>query len=96
MILLLEKYYDIVKCIYYGLNKSGLETGDKVAILSSTCKEWHFLTLPTYVLAQLSFLYLTYRNKDITYILNHSESKFILDNEEQAKKFPQSKKTLNF
>ncbi|MBG09354.1 MAG: hypothetical protein CME68_11385 [Halobacteriovoraceae bacterium] len=93
-----EKYYDIVECIYYGLNKSGLEIDDKVAILSSTCKEWHFFDLANLCSgATVIPLYQTYRNKDIAYILNHSESKFIfLENEEQAKKIVSIMNELNF
>ncbi len=93
-----EKYYDIVECIYYGLNKSGLEIDDKVAILSSTCKEWHFFDLANLCSgATVVPLYQTYRNKDITYILNHSESKFLfLENEEQAKKIVSIETELKF
>ena len=93
-----EKYYDIVECIYYGLNKSGLEIDDKVAILSSTCKEWHFFDLANICSgATVIPLYQTYRNKDIVYILNHSESKFLfLENEEQAKKIISIKDELGF
>ena len=93
-----EKYYDIVECIYYGLNKSGLETDDKVAILSSTCKEWHFFDLANLCSgATVIPLYQTYRNKDIAYILNHSEAKFLLlENEEQAKKIISIRNELKF
>ena len=93
-----EKYYDIVECIYYGLNKLGLEIGNKVAILSSTCKEWHFFDLANLCTGSTVIpLYLTYRNKDIAYILNHSESKFLfIENEEQAKKIVNIEKDLQF
>jgi long-chain acyl-CoA synthetase len=83
-----EKYYDIVECIYYGLNKHGLKIGDKVAILSSTCKEWHFFDLANLCTGSIVIpLYPTYRAKDICYILKHSESSYMLvENEYQVRK----------
>ncbi|MEE2742343.1 MAG: AMP-binding protein [Bdellovibrionota bacterium] len=83
-----EKYYDIVECVYYGLNKYGLKIADKAAILSSTCKEWHIFDLANLCTGSIVIpLYPTYRAKDIAYILNHSESSFLFaESEDQIKK----------
>ena len=83
-----ENYLEKVKTFFYGLHKLGIHTQDKVAILGQTCKEWHFFDLAAQAARGIvTPIYPTYLAHEVEYILNHSEVKFlILENEGQMQK----------
>lgn len=91
-----EAYLQKVKTYFYGLIKLGIHTQDKVAILGNTCKEWHFFDLATLATRGIVIpIYPTYLAHEVEYILNHSESKFlILENEGQMKKIIDTQENL--
>lgn len=83
-----EDYLEKVKVYFYGLMKLGIQTQDRVAILGHTSKEWHFFDMATLAArAIVTPVYPTYLAHEVEYILNHSETKFlILENEGQMQK----------
>ncbi|MDO9183509.1 MAG: long-chain fatty acid--CoA ligase [Bacteriovorax sp.] len=83
-----EIYLQKVKIYFYGLIKLGLQTQEKVAILGHTCKEWHFFDLAALTARGIvTPIYPTYLAHEVEFILNHSETKFlILENEGQMQK----------
>ncbi len=91
-----EDYLQVVKKYFYGLIKLGMHTQDKVAILGNTCKEWHFFDMATLCARGIVIpIYPTYLAHEVEYILNHSESKFlILENEGQMKKIIETQDNL--
>jgi long-chain acyl-CoA synthetase len=91
-----EDYFQKVKTYFYGLVKLGIQTQDKVAILGQTCKEWHFFDLATLAArAIVTPVYPTYLAHEVEYILNHSETKLlILENESQMLKILETQKDL--
>ncbi len=74
-----------VKVIFFGLTKLGLEAHDRVAILGQTSKEWHFFDLAAMCArAVVTPIYPTYMAHEVEYILNHSETKILIaENESQ-------------
>ncbi len=91
-----EEYLHKVKTYFYALMKLGIHTQEKVAILGNTCKEWHLLDLATLSTRGIVIpIYPTYLAHEVEYILNHSESKFlILENEGQMKKIIETQDKL--
>lgn len=83
-----SEYQQKVRVIFYGLSKLGIEPQDRVAILGQTSKEWHFFDLATLCArAVVTPVYPTYLAHEVEYILNHSETKIlILENEAQFQK----------
>ena len=83
-----EDYLQKVKIYFHGLMKLGAHTQDKIAILGQTSKEWHLFDLATLATRGIvTPVYPTYMAHEIEYILNHSETKIlILENEGQMKK----------
>ncbi len=83
-----EEYLQKVRTIFYGLIKLGIQTQDRVAILAQTSKEWHFCDLAAMCArAVVTPVYPTYLAHEVEYILNHSETKIlILENEAQFQK----------
>ena len=83
-----EDYQQKVRQLFYGLCSLGIETQDRVAILAQTSKEWHFLDLATLCArAVVTPVYPTYLAHEVEYILNHSETKIlVLENEAQFQK----------
>ncbi len=83
-----SEYKEIVENICLALIHLKLEKREKVAILSSTSKEWHFCDLGILCAgATVIPIYPTYLEDEIKYILNHSHSKIlILETEEHFKK----------
>lgn len=92
-----EDYLQKVKTLFYGFSKLGMFTQDKVAILGNTSKEWHFFDLAVMAARGVVIpIYPTYLEHEVEYILNHSEAKFlILENENQMKKIIDTQKNLN-
>lgn len=83
-----DEYLQKVKTIFYGLIKLGIEAQDRVAILAQTSKEWHFCDIAAMCArAVVTPVYPTYLAHEVEYILNHSETKIlILENEAQFQK----------
>lgn len=83
-----EEYLQKVKIFFYGLIKCDLHTQDRLAILANTSKEWHFFDLAGLCArAVITPIYPTYLAHEVEYILNHSETKIlILENETQFQK----------
>lgn len=67
-----------VNRVSLGLLAEGLKTGDRVAILSTNRPEWNMVDLGTLQIGcVVTPLYPTASGKDITYILQHSESRVV-------------------
>ena len=83
-----EEYLQKVKIYFNGLIHLGVQAQDRVAILAHTCKEWHFFDLATLAArAVVTPVYPTYLAHEVEFILNHSETKLlILENEGQMQK----------
>ena len=83
-----DEYQQKVRVIFYGLNSLGIQSQDRVAILGQTSKEWHFFDLAALCArAVVTPVYPTYMSDEVEYILNDSETKIlILENEAQFQK----------
>lgn len=83
-----DEYQQKVRVIFYGLNNLGIKPQDRVAILGQTSKEWHFFDLAALCArAVITPVYPTYMSDEVEYILNDSETKIlILENESQFQK----------
>ncbi|QDK43405.1 long-chain fatty acid--CoA ligase [Bacteriovorax stolpii] len=83
-----DEYQQKVRQFFYGLIKLDTQPQDRVAILAQTSKEWHFFDLATMCArAVVTPVYPTYLAHEVEYILNHSETKIlILENEAQMQK----------
>jgi len=85
------EYQHNIEVLATALHKIGLNVGDKVAILSQTCKEWHFIDMA--VLCSRGCvvpIYPSYLGKDIDYIFKHSDSSFlVVENDKQMEKILQ-------
>lgn len=74
-----EEYLSKVKNYFYGLMKLNIQAQDRVAILAQTSKEWHFFDLASICArAVVTPIYPTYLSHEVEYILNHSETKILL------------------
>lgn len=74
-----EEYLNKVKNYFYGLIKLNIQAQDRVAILAQTSKEWHFFDLAAICArAVVTPIYPTYLAHEVEYILNHSETKILL------------------
>ena len=91
-----EDYLQKVKVYFYGLIKLGIQPQDKVAILGHSSKEWNFFDLATLsARAIVTPVYPTYLAHEVEYILNHSETKFlIIENEGQLNKIINNQEKL--
>ena len=80
-----RKHIEIIATAY---NKIGVNVGDKIAILSQTCKEWHFLDIAGLCSrACIVPIYPSYLPHEIDYIFKHSDScVLIVENEKQMEK----------
>lgn len=78
-----QKYADEVRLMAGWLRHKGIGRGDRVAILSSNRPEWIVADLAILSLGAISVpIYATSSPKDISYILEHSESKAIFFDQE--------------
>jgi len=84
-----SEYSEIVEVLALAIKAQDFSQHDKVAILSTTNKEWHLFDLASMCAgATVIPVYPTYLDEEILYILNHSHSKIlIVENEDQFKKF---------
>lgn len=83
-----QQYKDIIERLALALRKHGIKRADKVAILANTCKEWHFFDMALLCSGSTVVpIYHTYPADEVAYIINHSESKLIIiENNEQFQK----------
>lgn len=81
-------YKNTIEVLASALNKIGVTVGDKVSLLSQTCKEWHFLDMA--IMCSRSCLvpiYPSYLANEIDYIFKHSDSTVIIvENDKQMEK----------
>ena len=93
-----DKYQQNVRKIFHGLISLGIETQDRISILGHTCKEWHMFDMAAMCArAIVTPIYPTYLAHEVEFILNHSETKIlILENETQFKKIIDTQKNLHF
>ena len=81
-------YKNHIEILVNALRKIGLNIGDKVAIVATTCKEWHLLDLATmFSRGCLVPIYPSYLAHEVEYIFNHSDSNIlIVENDKQMDK----------
>ena len=69
-----QQYFTLVESVAYAYKQVGLKAGDKVGILSTTRKEWHFSDIASVLYGLVTVpVYPTYSSEDIFYILDHAE-----------------------
>lgn len=89
-----KEYAFLVDQIAAGLNELGLKAGDKVSIISQTRVEWHLCDMGI-LNAQGTVvpIYPNYIQSEVDWVLEHSESKFMIcENEAQINKLKSSQK----
>lgn len=93
-----EEYLQKVKTYFYGFRKLEAHTQDKIAILGNTCKEWHLLDLAALSTRGIVIpVYPTYLAEEVEYILNNSEAKIlVLENEGQFQKILETQTKLPY
>ncbi len=91
-----EDYKKKIEIIALALKSVSLEKGDKIGLLSQTCKEWHFFDMASMLCrACVVPIYPSYLPKEIEFILTHSEaSALIVENESQLEKILSVSKKL--
>jgi len=91
-----NQYYIHVKNFCLGLISLGLESGDNVAILSENCPEWLYADLAIECGGGRTVgVYPTSPASQVKYIVHHSESKFIIvEDQEQTDKILEVKNNL--
>ena len=84
-----EDYWNHAKWIGMGLRKMGLKRGEVVSILSEDRKEWAYFDMGIQSVGGIaSGVYTTDSGSQLTYLVNDSDSRFlIVENEEQLDKF---------
>ena len=89
---------ELASFVAYGLWKLGLKKNDMAAILSTTRYEWIISDMGILTLGAVTIpVYPTLLEKNIEYILNHSESKIIfVEDDQQLKKIINIKENLEF
>jgi len=83
-----SEYKKQIEILAAAFQKTGMNVGDKVAILAQTSKEWHYLDM-----AALCYrvcvvpIYPSYLSKEIDYIFRHSDSTIlVVENDKQMEK----------
>ena len=92
------EYKNQIEILISAFHKIGINVGDKVALLSQTCKEWHLLDMATMCSrACLVPVYPSYLAHEVTYIFTHSDSSvLIVENDKQMEKvIPELKNWTN-
>ena len=93
-----DEYYSHVRNFCLGLKSFGLQKGDRVSILGDNCPEWLYADLATQCAGGISVgVYPTNSYVQVKYILDHSQSKFVIvKDQEQADKILMIKDQLPF
>lgn len=74
-----NEYSKLIELLSFSLNHIGLKKKDKVSIMGSTNKEWHFFDLASLCTGGIVVpIYHTYLDHEAKYILDHAESKFLI------------------
>ncbi len=83
-----DQYKETVYSLTSALVKSGIQVGDRFGILGQTCKEWHFIDMGAMLARAVVIpVYHTYTDKEVAYILNHSEcTALVVENDRQMDK----------
>lgn len=85
------EYKNSIEILVAGFHKIGINVGDKISILSQTCKEWHLLDMAS-MLSRCCLvpIYPSYVSSEVEYILHHSDSSIlVVENDKQMEKiFP--------
>ncbi len=83
-----SEYKNLIEVLACSFKQIGINVGDKVAILSQTCKEWHLLDMATMISrCCLVPIYPSYVANEVEFIFNHSDSTvLIIENDKQAEK----------
>lgn len=92
------EYKNQIEILISAFHKIGINVGDKVALLSQTCKEWHLLDMATMCSrACLVPVYPSYLAHEVTFIFTHSDSSvLIVENDKQMEKvIPELKNWTN-
>jgi long-chain acyl-CoA synthetase len=90
------EYWDHVCCFALGLKSLGLEQGDKVSVLGDNCKEWLYADLAVQGSSAVTVgIYPTDVASQVKYILENSESRFVVaKDQEQVDKILEVKDEL--
>ena len=91
-----DEYWDHVCYFALGIKKLGLEKGDKLSILGDNCREWLYADLATQSSSAVTVgIYPTDVASQVRYILENSESSFIVaKDQEQVDKILEVKDSL--
>ena len=91
-----KEFADFSRSLSEGLLSLGLKKGDKVAIISSTRKEWMLADVGIMGAGAIVVpIYQSNISKECDYIINNSESKFVFaENQEQLDKLIEAKDNL--
>lgn len=83
-----KDYKNTIETLASAFQKIGINVGDKISLLSQTCKEWHFLDMATMCSrCTLVPVYPSYLSSEVDYIFKHSESSIlIVENDKQMEK----------
>ena len=86
-----DDYWDHAKWIGMALRKLGLKRGEAVSILSEDRREWLYFDMGIQAVGGIcSGVYTTDSAKQLSYLINNSDSRFlIVENEEQLDKYLQ-------
>ncbi|MCK7504283.1 MAG: AMP-binding protein [Desulfobacterales bacterium] len=89
-------YLEKVREFCLGLTELGMKKGDQASILGENCPEWIFADLGIQSLGGVAVgIYPTNSAEQVKYILDHSESKFVVvKDQEQADKVLEVKDEL--
>ncbi len=91
-----QEYWDHVCWFALGLKDLGLEKGDKVSVLGDNCREWLYADLAAQASSAVTVgIYPTDVAQQVKYILENSESRFVVvKDQEQADKILEVKDEL--
>jgi long-chain acyl-CoA synthetase len=83
-----QEYKNTIEVLVSAFHKIGLTVGEKIAILSQTCKEWHFLDMATMCSRScLVPIYPSYLTQEVDHIFKNSDSSvLIVENDKQMEK----------
>jgi long-chain acyl-CoA synthetase len=91
------EYKNTIQVLIAAYFKIGINVGDKISIVSQTCKEWNFFDMATMISrACLVPIYPGYLPQEIEYIFQHSDSNvLIVENDKQMDKIIPALNRLN-
>jgi len=91
-----KQYWDHVRFFGLGLKQLGMNKGDKLSILGDNCREWLYADLATQCSSAVTVgIYPTDVSSQVKYILQNSESSFVVaKDQEQVDKILEVKDSL--